>query len=233
MSGRLLFSLLWGAMMAASAEAGPFSLRYDADKAYPEDTGWDRQLYDPDGMLQRTIGNGLLTLDTTGSMLTMDAYQVATPRLVPAAGETLTATWRVMVPFTGGFPGASEVSVILVNPALEYVEIHIGQDHVEEDRYRLGWTEGFALISPALFHTYALKTVDFQNYDFFVDGTLAFSSDFHWQALGKGPKAAFGDFFIGGTTSIASWDYVEVAVTPEAHSMWIMTVLVGLVQLRK
>jgi hypothetical protein len=198
--------------------AEPFYLRYDAS-AFPEAVGWDRLLNDPEQALDRSLADGNLALDTRGSLLISDLYSVSDSSIAPGSGETLDLRWRVQTLYSSDSYGSSEVAVTILNPARAYVSLRIGPDFVAEDRFRFGYQDLIAPISIDAPHSYHVQTADFATYSLFVDGALAFEGDFHWQAIPTGPSIYFGDTLIGGTVSVASWDFLEVSVSPEPRSL--------------
>lgn len=218
---------------ALPASAGEFFLRYDGEKSYPEQDGWTRLLYDPEGGLVRTLEDGALVLDTRASLLTSDRYRTDDAALAPLAGELLRVTWRVQTTFSNGGLGLSEVALILVASDLRYVELQIGPDFVADDRYLGDEPSLIKPIAPGDFHTFELLTADLERYELYVDGVSAFGADLHGEALGFGPRMVFGDLLIGGVTSVAAWDFVEVAVTPDASTLSLFVAAIALSAMRR
>ncbi len=210
---RLFLAFVVAGVSAANAE--PFFLRYDAVSSYPEDQGWARSLNDPDGAIVRSLVNGAMRIDTTNSLLISDRYSITRDSLIPGTGEYLDVSWKVQTLFSSGNYGESEVSLRVLNSSLEYVSLQIGRDFVAEDRYLFGYPELIHAIAPDAPHQYRLTSADMQNYEFFVDGDLTFSGEFHYQGLGIGPRISWGDPLIGGVSSVADWNFVQVSVVPE------------------
>lgn len=227
----ILTQLLLAALASASAGlADPFYLRYDADETFPEQEGWSRHRHDPNGEIRRGIEDGLFWLDTRASLSISDFYRVTDAALEPAAAECLRITWRMRTLETDTFGGISDVALGFTNSTREYVEFFLAPEYVsEQGEAPPGEPEHLYSIESGVFHTYTFVTFDAHTYELYVDGVDAFEGAFSGYSWAPGPNAAFGDV-IRGRSSLSEWDFVEVAVVPEAGTAvlsLVMAVLVG------
>jgi len=214
---RALVSLILLVLATSLGRADSFYLRYDADETFPEQEGWTRYWDDPDGELVRTIEDGIFRLDTRGSSAIFDLYRVISDAFDLEGGERLEVTWRMQTVETSGSYGRSDVIVLIVNKDHAYAEFFLGRDFVSEDEELGGEPEHFYNVDPGVPHVLEFVTDDMSDYELFVDGDFAFRGLFHGYAWHAVPRVSFGDAMIG-RTSLSEWDYVEVAVVPEASS---------------
>ncbi|MGD8454305.1 MAG: PEP-CTERM sorting domain-containing protein [Phycisphaerae bacterium] len=202
---------------AVAARADPFYLRYDADEVYPEDAGWERHGIDPHGLVVRTLGSGILTIDSRASLALTDWYLREIPELEIQDGEQLRVTWRMRTFETQTEWFQSDVVLAVSNAESEYVEFFLGPDFIAVNEDGLVGPEQLYLYSAETWHTFQMISDDAQAYTLLVDGEYAFDGTFT-RHLSAGPNlAAFGDA-IYGRSSLSSWDYIEFEVVPEPTS---------------
>lgn len=217
----------------ASAAADPFFARYDANEVYPEDAGWSRFRYDPSGLQRRTLNEGILTLDDTASDQIYDFYSMRDSALSLGPGEQLLVTWRMQTLVdTWELDNRSDVALGVVGPSGTFVHLNLGTDRVAHDENRNNPdAEVVAFFAPLEYHTFAFATPDYQNFTLSVDGIEAFSGIFPAGGIPTDAGAFFGDFVVGAS-SIAEWDFIEIAVVPEVSSS-LMTLSIGLLSFRR
>jgi hypothetical protein len=202
---------------AVSARADPFYLRYDADEVYPEDAGWERHTTDPYGLLVRGLDSGIFTIDSRASPYISDFYRRDLGDFGPGPGETVTVTWRMRVPWADASDYEADPKVLISNGASEYVEFFVGTDFVAVDEDGLLGPEHLYEFDPCQWRTFSFVSADLEHYELYVDGALAFTGALSLDYIGGPNRVTFGDTFIG-FASLSEWDYLEVAVVPEAAS---------------
>ncbi|MGD8452760.1 MAG: hypothetical protein PVJ57_13150 [Phycisphaerae bacterium] len=210
---------------AVSARADPFYLRYDADEVYPEDAGWERNLYDPGGLAKRSLDAGWLTLDTRGSYAIWDMYYVHSTAFGLRSAEQLRVSWRMQTletDFVGGWN--TDVDVFISNGDSEYVQLFLAPDYVAHTEYGMEEPDHYVALEPGVAHSFLFTSSDMQEFELHVDGTFAFSGVFLWNALAGPNRVSFGDKAIG-LRSLSQWDYVEVAVVPEPATLVVSCML--------
>jgi len=213
----LLFGVCLLGLVAGSARAEPFYLRYDAD-VFPEEAGWERHSTDPHGEVIRTIEDGVLTIDSSASLLTTDWYLREIPELELSAGEELRLEWRMrtLMTQTSGFK--SDVSMGLTNGYSRYAKFYLAPDFVSVHEDDADETILIHELAPMEWNTYVLHTGDMQQYQLQVNGDLAICGTFCHQTPAGPHLMAFGDTMYG-RSSIAEWDYVKVEVVPEPQAL--------------
>ena len=209
---RLLGMLVLGGLTTAG-RADPFYLRYDAEETYPEQDGFTRLGQDPEGLLVRSVEDGLFTIDSRASTSIIDAYLVRSESFDLDPGEELRVNWRMQTLEDSGTPLTTDVNVVLTNADAAFVDLFLGPDFVSDFERVDGSPKHLFQFEPG-FHEFSLSSVDMLFYDLFVDGTFAFSGQFLSRAVTGPNLVAFGDAVVG-ETSLSQWDYVEIAVVPE------------------
>jgi hypothetical protein len=202
------------AALTSPTRADPFYLRYDAEETYPEQDGFTRYGQDPEGLLVRSVKDGLFTIDSRASFGIFDLYLVQSDAFELERGEELRINWRMRTLEDTGTPQQTDVNFFLSNSSAAFVDLFIGPGFVSENE--LG-DEHFYPFLPG-FHTFSFRSADMLSYQLFVDGAFAFAGLFHAQAI-IGPNfVTFGDAVIG-ERSLSKWDYVEIAVVPEPSTI--------------
>ncbi|MGD8453210.1 MAG: hypothetical protein PVJ57_15435 [Phycisphaerae bacterium] len=199
---------------AVSARADPFYLRYDADEVYPEDAGWERHTTDPYGLLERSLADGILTIDSRRSAYITDWYDREIAELELAPGEELRFTWRVNILEADTDDGDSDTNVAVSNASAQYVKLFLAPTFVAANEDGVSGPEHIYELAQQGWHTFLLSSFDMLHYDLFVDNTYAFSGDFTRHLIPGPNRVSFGDTFIG-LTSRSAWDFVEIQVVPE------------------
>jgi hypothetical protein len=207
---------------APLASAEPFLLRYDPGYTFPEEEGWQREPYDPEGLLRRDTDGTFLTLDSSASEQIADSYWVDAPGIDPSAGEELRITWCMQTLETQTDYFRSDVALSLARYESEwsYAELYLGPDYVSAGYGEDGYPLHVYTFSPGL-HEFELRTGDISSYSLYVDGAPAFTGTLD-RSTETGPfRVYFGDAIIG-KSSISQWDYVQVAVVPEPRALLVL-----------
>jgi hypothetical protein len=216
----LTFVLAALGVLVAQAGADEYWIAYEADD-FPENVGWRRIYRNEDGWYQggaeRSLEDGVFTLDTRRSDMICDYYGIAR-QMDPDPGETFVAEWRLNIVEANQ---SMEVGVWIARddpPGYVWVkyledEVWIGREH---------WSHP---IEPYVFHTYRIESTDMVDYSLWVDGEQVHQGVFY-TPTDLNSFLAFGDPSYGGNvTSVSEWDYVRFGVIPEPCSLFM---LVGL-----
>jgi hypothetical protein len=222
------FLLLAG---TSGSAVGDFAQFYDGND-YPENEGWMRYTYDPNGELRRGVRDGVLTLDSLASGQIYDYYVVTDAALTPSPGQTLLASWRMRV--TDGASGGhwSDTMVVIENETNEYACFYIGVDFLSE-LGDLHTPPHLLPIEPQVWHTYDFVSSDLESYRLYVDGEFVFESWLHGNSWTDGPLVAWGDGGQGAVSSRSEWDYLQVQVVPETSTLTSIVLLLAAAGLRR
>ncbi len=209
----LMFGVCLLGLVAGSARAEPFYLRYDAD-VFPEEAGWERHSTDPGGVVVRTVKDGVLTIDSTASYYATDWYRRETPALTLDAGELFQLEWRMRTLMTDTWHSQCDTNVAISNAKRAYVQVYVARDFVAA--YDDVGTEPAHVyaIEGGEWNTFALESVNMQEYSLYVNGAFAFSGVFNGSLIAGPNLLSFGESVIG-MRSLSEWDYVAVTVVPE------------------
>lgn len=207
------FRRLWACVVtvgsALSATANPFWVSYEGDD-YPENQGWTR-IIEGDGPANRSLADGVLTIDSLWSTQVSDFYRIDRP-VNPGSGEVFVSQWRVRV-----------------NTVVGNTSYDPGLAFFSDDTWGLGFLLGhgglwgnfehqlFIPYEPDVFHAFELRSRDMRTYELFMDGALAHVGMF-WEPAVTGPYVAWGDA-TRGSASDADWDYFRFGVIPEPASI--------------
>jgi hypothetical protein len=182
----------------ASAARGDLFWKTWEGNHYPEQEFWQR--YTRGGGAQRTLGDGLMTLDGMASGAIVDEYLWFQPVVLDPM-EYLRVDWRVRIDDEAGPLGDAGIVLDVGNQsvALTYTENAIYSEFE-------GWIGTFA---PGVFHTYSLTSRNLSGYDLRVDGQLVFTGCL--VALPDDSGLCWGDL-CEGDASRSTWDYVRWGV---------------------
>lgn len=220
------------AAVTAPASAAPFYMRYDAIKTLPEQEGFTRRTSDPDRLIERSVADGVFTLDTRASPWLFDLYSTPPQAFNVAEGEKFRARWRMRTIETDVGANPSDVVFAITNSSAAIVEFFLTPDAiVEPGVVDIGSFQSHSL-APGIPHTFEMRSSDMQLYSLFVDGEFAFDGAFHDFALIGEHVATFGDT-ISGLASLSQWNYVEIAVIPKPSALAGLTIAVTLVLHRR
>jgi hypothetical protein len=181
---------------------------YEADD-FPENVGWMRVYGDENGPQQggaeRTLEDGVLTLDGLRNDQIFDFYEIQRP-IDPAPGEIFLAEWKTLVDPRSD---ARDVGVVIarddppghVSFAIGSSTLWIRDDHVTID------------IEPNVFHAFSFFSIDMQEYQLAIDGTVEYEGSFDSYSI-LHSFVNFGDG-VQGERSLSSWDYYRFGAVPE------------------
>ncbi len=198
-------AILAAGACACLVQAEQFLIEYSAASGlYPEVCGWTRSTHG--GGAVRSIADGILTLDSTGSSMICDFYRVDRP-ITPGPGETFVAEWRVRVAQHSGYwEGLASAR------ADDGGEVAFGYDTDRVFGYWEGW---YVPVAPSVFHTYRLESASMYDYSLWINGTYAHGGVFVRPGA-PNPTVWFGDGTYGaGTLSLTQWDYFRFGIAPE------------------
>jgi len=201
--------LLVVACAALPAAAAPFWVAWEGND-YPENEGWERIHYGPDGPpALRTLSDGIMTLDGLADIEIIDAYLMR--RLLnPSEGEEFVAQWGVRV---------SEVSSSYpYDPGFELmsddgwgVAIVFGEQRIQSILEQIDFS-----IVGGQFLACEFRSRDMRTYQLSIDGSVVHEGVFiSGSALAS--RVYWGDD-VAGATSLSDWDYFRFGVVPEVSS---------------
>jgi hypothetical protein len=201
------FVLLTGLLACVPAvRAGLFWHTWEGNKM-PEQEMWQRFMID--GGAERSLSDGLLTLDTTANGDIVDEYYWNAPwALVP--GEYVRADWRLCVKHEAGIYGEPGFIVDTGSKLAWFI--------YTEDTIYDATGELIATFTPSIFHNYSLTSHDLSTYDLRIDGQLVYTGSFEGPP-GAGPGVCWGAVS-QPAVSIATWDYVRFGVLSEAAPVY-------------
>jgi hypothetical protein len=178
--------------------------------------GWERLA--TGGGADRTIADGILRLSANVTGIS-DGYKFdGNEQLNPDTGEFFYAEWRMRI----------------ISPSSDAdVTVYFASDDFGGD-VSMGWGENdfwslydFHHISldATVFHTYRLESLDMADYDFYLDGELAYQGFFDPPTLNSS-FAFWGDGGVNGI-STSEWDYFRLGVTPIPAPAPLWPLLIG------
>jgi len=193
-------------LAAGSAARGATLWRAWEGLKYPEQEGWYRTV--KGGGAERTLFDGMLTLDGTASGAIVDEYHWETP-LVLGPGQYFRADWRVRVEDVQG-----PCDPLLAVTAGDRGGVFL----LYEDDAIYSMFEGVWIsFTPGLFHKYSFTSKDMLTYDLRIDGQLAYSGCF----VGPSPTSGVGwGDSTEGASSLSVWDYVRFGVVSACAPAW-------------
>ncbi len=199
MIGKLVLALLVvGCVSAGSAEE--YWVTWEGND-FPENEGWERDLWGPEPI--RILEDGMMTLDTRETIALWDAYKMYRS-LDPGPGEVFLLQWRIRVDeVTGG----TDPGLWLKTDNYRSIDFYLGIDHVD--------LPGFVTIAefePWVFHTFEFRSSDMETFEFRLDGILTYEGTL--LPSGYSSTVGWGDI-VYGASSLATWDYVRFGIVPE------------------
>ena len=174
---------------------------------FPEQELWQR--YTRGGGAERTLADGLMTLDGMASGAIVDEYRWDTPFTL-APGQYLRGEWRFRIEDAAGpigDPGFIVDAGVHGLVILTYTEDSISSLFE-------GWIANFA---PGVFHKYTLTSWDLSTYQLRVDGQVVHTGGFGGSS--DQPGVCWGDLVEGGA-SLSEWDWVRFGVVSGAVPVW-------------
>ncbi len=169
MARRLVTALAGLVALAGSAVAEPFWVEYNASSGlFPEEVGWERLVMG--GGAQRSLEDGLLTLDGLASSDIVDDYGMLRP-IDLSPGQSFVMEWRLRVDEVHGSSNP------LVGVWFDEGRGRVSLKYSESAIYSL--LEGVWIdFEPYVFHEYSLVSSDMLTYTLHIDGSVAYSGNF-------------------------------------------------------
>ena len=190
-------------LLAPPAAATPWWVAWEGND-FPENEGWERTIYGEPA--QRTLDNGVMTLDSLATAGGWDAYQLFLGgNLDPGPGELFIMRWRLRVEAIEG--GNWDPTVYIMSDDAWIISFHYSMN-------RLWSTFENVLLSfaPGVFHSWELRSANMRQYELYLDGGLVRQGQFGQAVVPS--RLGWGD---GGglERSRSAWDYVHVGTLPE------------------
>ena len=193
-------------LAAGSVARGALFWRCWEGNKYPEQEGWYRTVRG--GGAERTLANGMLTLDGMASGSIVDEYHWEAP-LVPAPGQYFRVDWRMRVDQVAGI--ADPLLAITAGGRGEVFLLY--QEAAIYSMYEYVWIN----FAPGVFHKYSLTSGDLLTYDLRIDGQLVYSGHF----VGPSPTSGVGwGDGAEAASSLSVWDYVRFGVVSGCVPAW-------------
>lgn len=175
--------------------AEPYQVAYEGD-VFPEQDGWDR--FTSNGGVDRLIVGSVFRL-SSNDFMTADQYDMfMNNQLNAGPDEVFYVEWRLR---------------LCPDPGLADVKVFVGLDNGERDvslaysadHFTSFHDDNTVFIDTTVFHTYRIQSFDMFDYDFFVDGELAYSGFFDPPGIASS-LVNFGDCCVG-QASCSEWDF--------------------------
>jgi len=194
---RLLVVVSCALALGSGARGALFWRTWEGNK-YPEQELWQR--YTRGGGAERTLSNGLLTLDGMASGAIVDEYGCDTPLLL-GPGQYFRVDWRMRVDEVAG-----PFDPLMAVTAGDRGEVFL---QYQEDAIYSMFEGVWIDFTPGVFHKYSFTSKDMVTYDLRIDGQLVYSGCF----VGPSPSSGlcWGDA-TEGASSLSVWDYVRFGV---------------------
>jgi hypothetical protein len=194
-----------------AARADQFWVAWEGND-FPENEGWERRLNGV-GPAQRTIADGIMTMDGLADRQIDDYYRMVRP-LNPGPGEEFVAQWRLRVDEVDGSPLALYDPGVSINADDGWaVSFLFGTDFI------LSFYEDLEFPMAAdEFHVFEFHSSDMRTYNLFVDDHLLYSGLF-WSGL-RESTIDWGDR-ARGSASLSDWDYLRYGAVPEPSTAFL------------
>lgn len=194
--------------LTSTSAATPYWVAWEGND-YPENEGWERRHYRPDGpMADRSLSDGVMTLDGRASTEIQDFYRPQ-QSINPGAGEEFVVQWKLRVEEVVGFPH------FLYDPGFSILS-----DDAWMVSFVIGVDGAFSILDartyPYLggqFRAWELRSPDMRTYSVSVDGQVIGTGSFVLISI-RASEVAWGDFTYG-SASLSQWDYFRFGVVPE------------------
>lgn len=211
-----------GGAFAGEVAATPYWVAWEGND-YPENEGWSRGHHDPDQQADRSLADGVMTLDGLASIEITDFYDMSRP-LNPEPGEEFVMQWRL------------RVNELIANPLSPYDP---GLNVFSDDDWALTFWIGFDRIrslhedvvipfTPGVFHAFEVRSADMRTYELRIDGAVVYAGSW-WEPTFRRSSVSWGDFIFGGASN-SDWDYFRFGVVPEPTSCISLLALLCAVQ---
>ena len=205
----LVLLLFVAAAVAKPAMAEQYWVAWEGND-YPENEGWERWNHDPDWVADRSISDGIMTLDGMSSIEITDGYRMQRS-VNPAPGEQFVAQWRLRVNEVGNQIWPYDPGWTLTSDDGWHVAIVIGVDELHsilEHQY--------LSFEPMEFHEWEFRSSDMRSYTLYLDGIVAQTGMFTYTGVDES-RVLWGDI-VYGSNSNSDWDYFRYGVMPEPSS---------------
>ncbi len=219
--GNLLRALLVMLCGSSVVHGDQYWIAYEGND-FPENEGWERHYYKPEPST-RTLGDGMLQLDSSHNQSTYDFYQIHRQINPTIFGESFVAEWRVVVPFLESPFGFGDSGIGFARDGGGTLSFSFLTDRIMSDR------EGWSIpLSPGVLHDYRITSTDMVTYALEIDGVFARNGTWDLNSLNES-FVGWGDTTQGGgILSVSRWDFVRFGVIPEPatvtlcwYALWI------------
>src|SRR5262245_8452493 len=157
MSSFVRFLPVFAWAITGPLRAEPYWIAWEGAN-FPENEGWERRV-NGDGPAQRTINDGVMTIDGSWSTQVDDYYRMLQP-VNPWMNEEFVMEWRLKVDEVIGNPLALyDPGVAVFSDDDWTVSLLFGVDFVRS--FHEDWE---APLEPGVFHTFEFRSVDMRNY---------------------------------------------------------------------
>jgi len=206
-------------VVAPPAAGDRYWVAYEGDD-FPENEGWERLNFG-DGPANRTLDDGVLTIDSLWSTNISDFYKMERP-LNPGPGETFVMEWRLRVnQVVDNGPRLVDPGVALFSDDDWALALQFGVSG-----FRSGFEDNVSFVfEAAVFHDYRVRSTDMRSYALYVDDELIHNGAF-WEPTTTRSRISWGDG-IQGAASHHDWDYFRFGVVPEPSSSLLVLSFLG------
>ena len=220
-------ALACGVLIAALsplALATPYWVAFEGDTMPEEQPGWVRHWSGQYGGAQRWIetdpdGNNYLVIDSLASQMIYDFAEMDRPLNPTNPGEIFICEWKLLVAEHYGY----RQEAVAIAPD-QYGILGFGYTYTEIRGLEEGWS---LPITPGVFHTYRVQSLDLVSYDLFIDDAFVRSGACYLNSLNQS-FVAFGDGTQGaGSRSLSKWDFVRFGVVVPEPNAFLTRILLG------
>ncbi len=209
-------------LAASSAQAAPYWVSWEGND-YPENEGWTRRNYGPDGpQARRALDDGIMNIDGLDDIEIQDYYELQRD-LDPDVGEEFVVQWGLRVNqvqfLNPNFPYDPGISVRSNDGWM--ITFVIGETALRS------WDEQTTASFPAAtFHAWELRSPNMREYELRLNGEVVMEGTCSPTVIDDEPFVQWGDL-TAGTASDSDWDYFRFGVVPEPTGLALL-VLPGL-----
>jgi hypothetical protein len=200
-------------------------VRWEGDD-YPENESWERIHYGDNGPpANRSLHDGIMTLDGLASIEIVDAYQMHRP-LDPELGEEFVAQWGLRVDEVGNPNYPYDPGLALYSNDARKVLLVFGVNEVHSilEQQNIPF-------QPGVFHAWELRSPDMRTYTLFADGSPIHTGTFSPPGS-LPPEGSWGDL-VYGSNSLSDWDYFRFGVVPEPSTFGLLAAIAASVAAKR